>query len=116
MSKNLIAELESHLKLHEEWPALPQADKIRFLGLGLSGEAGELANDIKKQWRGDFANSGMNIFEFEDRLRKEIYDVCNYAFMLASVLGEDIEGVLNGMLDKLLEVEQRPAFINRRRS
>lgn len=53
--------------------------EIRFLALGLTGEAGELANFVKKRWRdGD---------DHDEDIRKEIADVCAYAFMLASTMG-----------------------------
>ncbi len=52
---------------------------IRFLTLGLTGEAGEVANFVKKRWRdGD---------EHTDAIQKEIADVCAYAFMLADTVG-----------------------------
>jgi NTP pyrophosphatase (non-canonical NTP hydrolase) len=52
---------------------------IRFLALGLTGEAGELANFIKKRWRdGD---------KHETDIIAEIADVCAYAFMLSHKMG-----------------------------
>lgn len=52
---------------------------IRFLALGLCGEAGELANFIKKRWRdGD---------DHAQAIRYELADVCAYAFMLAHTMG-----------------------------
>lgn len=61
---------------HETYSATGSAeDDIRFLALGLTGEAGELANFVKKRWRdGD---------EHTDDIGKEIADVLAYAFMLA---------------------------------
>ena len=38
-----------HKKLIEPW----SIEDVRFLALALAGEVGELANRIKKQWRGD---------------------------------------------------------------
>jgi NTP pyrophosphatase (non-canonical NTP hydrolase) len=49
---------------------------VRFLTLGLAGEAGELANFVKKRWRDGELH--------DDDIRKEIADVCAYAFMLAA--------------------------------
>lgn len=53
-------------------------DDIRFLALGLTGEAGELANFIKKRWRDREPH--------DDDICKEIADVCAYAFMLADTM------------------------------
>lgn len=54
-------------------------EDIRFFGLGLAGEAGEVANFIKKRWRDGDAHS--------DDLRKECADVFAYNIMLAHALG-----------------------------
>lgn len=52
---------------------------IRFFALGLVGEAGEVANFVKKRWRdGDL---------HEEDLRKEVADVFAYTMMLADALG-----------------------------
>lgn len=52
---------------------------IRFLSLGLAGEAGEVANFAKKRWRdGD---------KHEADLRAEVADVFLYNIMLADALG-----------------------------
>lgn len=52
---------------------------IRFLALGLTGEAGELANYVKKRWRDGDGH--------DEAIKFEIADVCAYAFMLADTLG-----------------------------
>lgn len=48
----------------------------RFLALALAGEVGELANLIKKQWRGD------NDPAFLDKLEDEIGDIEAYLRLL----------------------------------
>lgn len=60
---------------------------IRFFALGLAGEAGEVANFVKKRWRdGD---------HHEDCLRKECADVFAYTIMLADALGMTPQDLLN---------------------
>ena len=54
-------------------------DDLRFLTIGLVGEAGELANFVKKRWRDDA--------DHVEDIRLEIADVCAYAFMLAQKIG-----------------------------
>jgi NTP pyrophosphatase (non-canonical NTP hydrolase) len=54
-------------------------DDLRFLTLGLVGEAGELANFVKKRWRdGD---------PHLEACRKECADVLAYTMMVAQALG-----------------------------
>jgi NTP pyrophosphatase (non-canonical NTP hydrolase) len=52
-----------------------------FLALAMCGEAGEVANLIKKQWRGD------NIPDFQDKLEEEIGDVFAYLTLLSIAYG-----------------------------
>ena len=54
-------------------------DDIRFMALGLTGEAGELANFVKKRWRDGEGH--------DQAIRYEVADVCAYAFMLADLMG-----------------------------
>jgi NTP pyrophosphatase (non-canonical NTP hydrolase) len=53
----------------------------RFLALAMCGEAGEVANLIKKQWRGD------NIPNFEALLEEEIGDTFAYLYLLTIAYG-----------------------------
>jgi len=82
---------------HERYSATGDAESdIRFLTLGLTGEAGEVvtavleaasiaaaagrvANLVKKRWRDGDGH--------DDEIRKEIADTCAYAFMLAQAFG-----------------------------
>ena len=54
-------------------------DDIRFFALGLTGEAGEVANFVKKRWRDGDGH--------DEALRKECADVLAYTMMLAAALG-----------------------------
>lgn len=78
---------------HGQWSNMGDLESdIRFLSLGLTGEAGELANFVKKRWRdGD---------DHTDDIRKEIADVCAYAFMLASTMGMSPRELLAVMAEK----------------
>lgn len=96
-------ELKDHIRSHLYWGPLDGRERLRFLTLALCGEAGELANLIKKDWRGDAGDRRPKIVE-------ELADVANYVFMLAEGFGVDLPAA---MLKKLKEVEQRPEWQSR---
>lgn len=102
-----MEDLRNHILEHLSWGPLKNEDKVRFLALALCGEAGEFANLIKKDWRGDDG-----IPQRRAKMIEELADVANYAFMLAEALGVDLP---QAMLNKLHEVEQRPEWANAKR-
>lgn len=60
----------------------------RFLALALCGEVGELANVIKKHWRGDVDP------EFRAKLRGELGDSYAYLKLLAKAFDEDLDEII----------------------
>jgi NTP pyrophosphatase (non-canonical NTP hydrolase) len=64
---------------------------INFLALAICGEAGELANVIKKMWQGDDVD--------RDQLRDEIADIRIYLEHLAHHLEIDIDEACNAKLE-----------------
>jgi len=99
-----IDTLSNHIKNHLQWGPPAGAERVRFLSLALCGEVGELANNVKKDWRGDQGNRSSDI-------RDELADIANYTFMLAEELKVDLP---TQMMKKLLEVEARPEWQRRR--
>jgi len=74
--------------------------ELMYLGLGLAGEAGELANTIKKIYRdGDQSK--------RQDAAKELGDVMWYAARLAEALGVKLEDLLQENHDKLTSRQQR---------
>lgn len=67
---------------------------IRFLTLGLCGEAGEVGNFVKKRWRDNEPHT--------EAIQKEIADVLAYAFMLAQKMGLTPSALINIVADKQL--------------
>ncbi len=89
-------------ELHEKmtghlFPAYSNTDE-RFLALALCGEAGELANMIKKRWR-DGA-------WLEDEIRDEIADIRVYLELLAKcfgIEGEKLDQQVQAKLEKVVK-------------
>jgi NTP pyrophosphatase (non-canonical NTP hydrolase) len=77
---------------------------INFLALAVCGEAGELANLIKKRWQGDKVD--------RDLLREEIADIRIYLEHLAHHLEIDVDEACNAKLDVVaarLEAKEQAA-------
>jgi NTP pyrophosphatase (non-canonical NTP hydrolase) len=89
-------------ELHEKFtkhlfPTFSSEDE-RFLALGLCGEAGELANYIKKRWRDGS--------DYTEEIRDEIADVRVYLELLAKqfgIEGEKLDARVEAKLAKVVE-------------
>mgnify|MGYP001583608687 CR=1 FL=1 len=87
-------------ELHEKmtghlFPSYCSHDE-RFLALALCGEAGELANMIKKRWR-----DGVDLSE---EIRDEIADIRVYLELLAKCFGIEGEKLDEQVKSKLVKV------------
>lgn len=84
-------------------PGITFEIRTRYLALAMAGEAGEAANIVKKQWRGDL--SAGNIQCDDQALIKEAADTANYAWMLLTHLGVDpiqeMKKALDGYEEKM---------------
>lgn len=80
-------------------PPIPETDNIFYPALGLAGEAGEIANKVKKVMRdtqgGKFTDS------FVKDMEKELGDVLWYISSLASKLGLSLENIAKNNIEKL---------------
>lgn len=72
----------------------PRKELLMECGLGIAGEAGEVADRIKKGTR-----QGHEIDR--EKLLEELGDVAWYIAYGCSLLGADLESVLQGNIDKL---------------
>jgi NTP pyrophosphatase (non-canonical NTP hydrolase) len=78
---------------HQRYSATGDLENdIRFFGLAIAGEAGELANFIKKRWRDGVAH--------DQALKLEAADIVVYCFMLADVMGVTAAELLQMIADK----------------
>ena len=82
--------------------------KIPYLALGITGEAGEVADKIKKLIR-DYGNGEMPAITDEQRnaLKLELGDVLWYVSCLSVSLGFELEAVANANLEKLASRQNR---------
>ncbi len=90
-------ELHKRMTAHL-FPTYSSTDE-RFLALALCGEAGELANFIKKRWR-DGA-------DFSEEIRDEIADIRVYLELLAKCFGIEGEKLDQRVEAKLAQVAEK---------
>lgn len=87
-----------------ETAVYPQEFKIIYPSLGLTGEAGECADKVKKVIRD---NSGEFTDEKKRELAKEIGDVLWYCATLANDIGFDLETIGQMNYSKLHSRQER---------
>ena len=75
-----------------------------YAALGLTGEAGEVANTVKKIMRDD---DGTITDEKQAEIKKELGDVLWYVACVASELKLDLNEVAQANLDKLASRKER---------
>lgn len=82
----------------------PKEIGLVYTTLGLSGEAGELANKVKKILRGDYTVDNPDL---HDALKQELGDCLWYVAMIASELHVLLDQVAQLNLDKLQDRTER---------
>ncbi len=85
-----------------EYPAV--GEKYVYPALGLAGEAGELANKVKKVFRD---KGGKIDDETKEALKMELGDIFWYVAEIASVLEIPLEEVADANLQKLASRKNR---------
>jgi NTP pyrophosphatase (non-canonical NTP hydrolase) len=77
---------------------------LAYVTLGLAGEAGEIANKVKKVYRDQ---QGVPTAETVEKLADELGDVLWYCAMLASELGYNLADVASRNYEKLMSRKER---------
>ena len=83
-------------KLARSTAVYPEEYKVIYPALGLCGEAGEVADKIKKTIRGD-----SSLDEVSGNIAGELGDVLWYLAILAEDIGFDLEKIAEWNADKL---------------
>lgn len=91
-------EMNEYQKLAARTAVYPKEQAFQYLGLGLAGEAGEVANKIKKMLRDD---GGLMTPERAGAILDELGDVLWYVARLATELGGSLEDVAQMNVAKL---------------
>ena len=92
----MTMEFNEYQKLARSTAIYPVQDKIVYPALGLCGEAGEVADKIKKTIRGD-----STLEQATGDIAMELGDVLWYVAALADDLGATLDQVANWNVDKL---------------
>ena len=100
-----IETFNTYQRLAKETANYPPEHETWYLALGLTGEAGEVANKIKKQIR-DGANN-------RDAVIEELGDVLWYVAMLARSLNVDLSIIATENINKLRDRYQIKEMIKR---
>lgn len=82
----------------------PEEHRILFLTLGLTGEAGEVANQVKKVYRDD---NGVVSPERREKIIKELGDVLWYMATLCVDLNITMGEIASRNIDMLADREKR---------
>jgi NTP pyrophosphatase (non-canonical NTP hydrolase) len=97
-------ELSEYQRLSRRTAQYPREAWLAYPALGLSGEAGEVAEHAKKAIRDD---AGAITDERRAAMSKELGDVLWYVAQLASELELELDEIAQANLDKLLSRQQR---------
>jgi len=97
-------DLSEYQRLSRRTAEYPREAWLVYPALGLAGEAGEVAEHVKKAIRDD---GGEVSEERRTAMAKELGDVLWYVSQLASELGLELDEIAQINLDKLLSRQRR---------
>ena len=98
-----VSDLDMYQKVAKTTAIYPREQAIIYPTLGLTGEAGEVANKVKKLIRDGYENNK----DYRGELAKEIGDCLWYISILADDIGFKLSDIANDNLNKLLDRANR---------
>jgi len=96
-------EMNTYQTKAKETAVFPKCTALAYLSLGLAGEAGEVANKVKKILRQD----DLEEVQVREAIAAELGDVLWYLAMLADELGTDMNTLASDNLSKLRSRSKR---------
>lgn len=100
--------LREYIREHSKWGPKQREERLCFFALAMCGETGELANFVKKAWRGDFGSLKKGLATLQPKLVSEAADVGAYAMMFLDLLSGGQLGP--EVFKKFIEVEGRAKY------
>lgn len=103
-------EYQEHAKSTAIYPDFDSGSdlELSYLALGLNGEAGEVAEKIKKLIRDGIDKWDINtVTLFNESVVRELGDVLWYVALMANALGVSLEGVASANVFKLQARQER---------
>ncbi len=104
MEGGAVMNLNEYQQKALETAIYPQEFKVIYPALGMAGEAGEVADKVKKIIRD---NNGKISEEKALEIAKEVGDVLWYCATMAKDLGFDLEAIAQMNYDKLRSRQER---------
>ena len=97
-----VSDLDMYQQVAKQTAIYPREQAIIYPTLGLTGEAGEVANKVKKVLR-----DGTEIKDVSKEIASEIGDCLWYISVLASDIGWDLESIAKLNIEKLTDRANR---------
>lgn len=105
--KGAAMTFEEYQKFCKTTAIYPDNTKLMYPALGLTGEAGEVANKIKKLVRDGVPKDPNDLAAVKEQIAAEIGDVLWYCAALASDLDISLGRVAKDNIDKLTSRKER---------
>jgi NTP pyrophosphatase (non-canonical NTP hydrolase) len=105
--------LQEYQDLIKKTAVYPKEIGIAYCSLGLAGEAGEIANKVKKMYRDDNLHSLVGdfksayLYKKKDDIKAELGDVLWYITALAQECDLTLEEIMKYNMEKLLGRRER---------
>lgn len=97
-------DFQKYQKAVKDTAIYPPECGLAYTALGLAGEAGEVANKVKKVYRD---SKGLICFDDIGKIADELGDVLWYVAAVANEIGHSLDGIASRNIEKLLSRKER---------